>query len=221
MESKIKVLYEDGDTLVIDKPRGFLSEDSASGSSALRVLKEERGFSFLAPINRLDREVAGVMLLAKTQKGAAFYTAALADRSKVIKEYLAVVTGAFSERSGELCDLLFKDSAKNKSFVVDRVRRGVKEAKLSYRVLDERTEEGKTLSLVHIILGTGRTHQIRVQFSHRKHPLVGDRKYGGDPLFPMGLLAYRLTFPTMKGKTLTVTSESVSETPISLFPAPF
>ena len=131
MDAVIKALYEDDDTLVIDKPRGFLSEDSEAEASVVRALKAERGYAFLAPVNRLDREVSGVMLLAKNQKSAAFYTAALADRARVKKEYLAVVAGTFPEPEGELCDLLFKDSAKNKSFVVSRMRRGVKEARLT------------------------------------------------------------------------------------------
>ena len=221
METEIKILYEDDDTLVIDKPRGYLSEDSASDASAVHVLKKQSSLSFLAPVNRLDREVAGVMLLAKSPKSAAFYTATLADHTKMKKEYLAVVEGTLETKTGELCDLLFKDSAKNKSFVVKRMRRGVKEARLSYCSLDEREMGEKRLSLVHILLGTGRTHQIRVQFSHRRHPLVGDRKYGGDAAYPMGLLAFRLTFPTVKGKRVVVTSERLGDVPFSLFSSPF
>ena len=94
------------------------------------------------------------------------------------KEYLAVVRGKPDE-SGEYYDLLFKDSRKNKSYVVDRKRRGVKEASLEYVRLASIEKDGETLSLVRIKLHTGRTHQIRVQFSSRKMPLVGDGKYGG------------------------------------------
>lgn len=217
MTEEIRILYEDGDTLVIDKPSGLLSEASDRAPSVINALLSHGKDGFLSPITRLDREVSGVMLLAKHQKSAAFYTASLADRERFKKEYLAVITGKMEEKSGELYDLLFKDSAKNKSFVVKRMRRGVKEAALAYDVLAEREEEGETLSLVRVVLHTGRTHQIRVQFSSRRHPLVGDRKYGGGTAYPMGLLSYRLTFANMKGKCIACVSEGVGRQPFSLF----
>ena len=217
MTEEIRILYEDGDTLVIDKPSGLLSEASERAPSVINALLSHGKDGFLAPITRLDREVSGVMLLAKHKKSAAFYTAALADRENFKKEYLAVVSGVPSEKSGELHDLLFKDSAKNKSFVVKRMRHGVKEASLAYDVLAEREVDGELLSLVRILLHTGRTHQIRVQFSSRRHPLVGDRKYGGCLSYPMGLLSYRLTFTTMKGKLLTVVAKAADKAPFSIF----
>jgi len=174
---------------------------------------------FLAPITRLDREVSGVMLLAKHKKSAAFYTTLLADRECFKKEYLAVVSGKLAEKEGEMHDLLFKDSAKNKSYVVARMRRGVKDASLAYEVLSEKGSDEETLSLLHIALHTGRTHQIRVQLSSRQHPIVGDRKYGGSPLHPMGLLSYRLTFRSVRGKPLSLTSERVKQPPFALFAA--
>lgn len=219
METEIPILYEDADVLVVDKPQGFLSEDACGTPSVIRALASHVDGGFLAPVNRLDREVSGVMLLAKNPKSAAFYTALLSDRTRIKKEYIAVARGIFEEKEGEMCDLLFKDSAKNKSYVVKRMRRGVKEARLSYRVIAEREDEMEGLSLVHILLGTGRTHQIRVQLSHRRHPLVGDRKYGGDPQYPMGLLAYRLTFPNTRGKSITVTSNRLSVAPFCFFDA--
>ena len=108
----------------------------------------------------------------------------------MIKEYVALVHGTPPEQ-GDWEDLLFKDSGKNKVFVVKRERRGVKKARLTY----ERATAGVT-SLVHIRLYTGRTHQIRVQFASRGFPLVGDRKYGAkdDVKNPM-LFSHRLTFP--------------------------
>ena len=121
------------------------------------------------------------------------------------------------EKSATLTDLLFKDSAKNKSYVVTRMRRGVKQAALSYTVVGECVCEEAPLSLVHIVLETGRTHQIRVQFSARRHPLVGDRKYGGISTLPLGLLSYRLTFQNTRGKTLTVTALRENEAPFSFF----
>lgn len=216
-EIEIPILYEDGDTLIVDKPCGLLSEDSEREPSVVRLLLSDGGRSFLSPVTRLDREVAGVMLLAKNPKSAAYYSTKMAAREEIQKTYLAVASGKLSEPRGEMHDLLFKDTSRNKSFVVKRMRRGVKEASLSYAVVGEREEEGDVLSLVLIRLHTGRTHQIRVQLSSRRHPLVGDRKYGGDASYPMGLLSYRLTVRTPKGKTLTLTSTRAEEAPFALF----
>lgn len=125
------------------------------------------------PVHRLDKEVGGVMVFAKDKKTAAFLSSQVSDRT-MEKEYLAVVEGAPTEREGQMEDLLFFDRSKNKAFTVKRERKGVKKAILTYRLLDEE----KGLSLLRIRLLTGRTHQIRVQLSSRKMPIVGDRRYG-------------------------------------------
>jgi 23S rRNA pseudouridine1911/1915/1917 synthase len=116
-----------------------------------------------------------------------------------------------------LRDLLFKDSAKNKSFVVSRARRGVKEAILDYRCLKTASVEGDAVTLISVRLHTGRTHQIRVQFSSRRHPLLGDAKYGGNADYPLALHAYRLSFVHPNGKRLTFSSEQPAELPWILF----
>ena len=96
------------------------------------------------------------------------------------KEYLAVVRGALSPENGEMRDLLFHDRRQNKTFVVERQRAGVKEALLEYDTIERLvTARGEECSLVHVLLHTGRTHQIRVQFASRGHSLLGDGKYGG------------------------------------------
>lgn len=216
-EREISILYEDSDTLIIDKPSGFLSEYAVGVPSVVNALLLHGKDGFLAPITRLDREVSGVMLLAKNKKSAAYYTAEMANRASFRKEYLAVIEGVMPEREGELQDLLFKDSSKNKSFVVTRMRRGVKEASLSYTVLCEREMAGKRFSLVRVLLHTGRTHQIRVQFSSRRHPLAGDRKYGGDVGFPMGLLSERLTLRLTTGKRAVFLSQGTACEPFCFF----
>jgi 23S rRNA pseudouridine1911/1915/1917 synthase len=150
---------------------------------------EERGAELFA-VHRLDREVSGVMVYAKTPTAAAELSRQVADRS-FKKEYLALVEGVPEEPSATLSDLLFKDSRKNKSFVVNRKRAGVKEAKLSYETVGDR--DGK--SLVKIELHTGRTHQIRVQFSSRKMPVLGDGKYGSSVREKeIALASYRIKF---------------------------
>jgi len=124
-------------------------------------------------VHRLDMAVGGVMVYALNKKAAAELSGQIA-RQQIQKEYLAVVQGQPEEQSATLCDLLYKDKSRNKSYVVKRKRAGVKEAKLEYRCLESRED----MSLVRILLHTGRSHQIRVQFSSRKMPLVGDVKYG-------------------------------------------
>ncbi|MBQ9736519.1 MAG: RluA family pseudouridine synthase [Clostridia bacterium] len=216
----IAVLYEDKDVLVICKPSGMLSEASEREASVVTALLSEGGCETPpAPITRLDREVSGVMMLAKTKEGAAFYSAQMSDRTLFRKEYLALVSGRLDEQEGRMQDLLFKDSFKNKSYVVKRMRRGVKAASLSYRVIAEAQANGTPVSLLHITLETGRTHQIRVQCSSRRHPLLGDGRYGGDPSYPMGLLSYRLSFRAKDGKTHSVCLPYPQNEPFSIFDA--
>lgn len=137
-----------------------------------RLLSEELGGDIYC-VHRLDRAVGGVMVYARTAAAAAALSRQIAA-CQFHKEYLAVVQGRPEEDSAILRDLLFWDRAKNKSFVVKRQRGGVKDAELEYALLEALPE----LSLLRVILHTGRTHQIRVQFSSRAMPLVGDVKYG-------------------------------------------
>ena len=164
----MKILLETEDTVFAVKTPGLLSEKSGDGDDMVTALSEITG-SQIYPVHRLDRAVGGVMVFAKTASAAR----RLAAPDAVRKEYIAVVHGETPLR-GEMRDLLFKDSGKNKSYVVKRMRRGVREAALSFETVD--VKDG--LSLVRIKLETGRSHQIRVQFSSRRHPLVGDGKYG-------------------------------------------
>ena len=183
----MEILYSDKHIAVIIKPVGLDSEHEIPAA-----LKETLGGEIF-PIHRLDKNVGGVMVFARTKAAAATLSKAVQDGT-LVKEYVAKVHGTPPE-SGDWTDLLFKDSTKNKVFVVKKERRGVKTARLEFR----RLTEGET-SLVRIRLHTGRSHQIRVQFSSRGFPLVGDRKYGGraDAPAPM-LFSCKLTFPYGKG----------------------
>lgn len=139
-------------------------------------------------VHRLDKNVGGVMVYAKTKEAAASLSKQIQD-GQMVKEYLAMVEGTPPEE-GVLEDLLFKDSRKNKVFVVERKRAGVKAAKLTYKLL-----AAGERSLVHIRLYTGRSHQIRVQFASRGFPLVGDKKYGArGKEKEIGLFSCKLTF---------------------------
>lgn len=123
-----------------------------------------------SPVGRLDKPVGGLMLLAKDPKTVSAF------QDSFYKIYLAVCAGKLEEEEGEMNDLLLHDRRKNKSFPVKSKRQGVRDAKLVYKVLSYNEE--KDLSLVAVRPITGRTHQIRVQFAARKHPLAGDGKYG-------------------------------------------
>lgn len=165
---EINILYKDKALLLCVKPAGVLSESTGMP----RLLKQQLGGEIF-PVHRLDRAVGGLMLYARTKEAAGKLSGLVAERG-LNKKYLAVVEGCPEEKEGVFKDLLFKDSAKNKSYVVKRPRKGVKQAELNYRVLKSDGEK----SLVEIQLLTGRSHQIRVQFASRKMPLLGDVKYG-------------------------------------------
>ena len=168
----MEVLFEDREVIVCIKERGLLSEEHEIKPNMVTALKElTKGDIF--PVHRLDKDVAGVMVYAKTKSAAAELSKQAGDRT-MKKTYLALVHGKIQEKSATMEDLLYFDKSKNKSFTVKKERRGVKKALLSYSVLSE-TEES---SLVEVQLMTGRTHQIRVQFASRKMPLYGDRRYG-------------------------------------------
>ena len=185
----MNILYSDRDIAVCVKPVGLDSEHQVPAA----IMEKLGGEIF--PIHRLDLNVGGVMVYART-KFAAAQLSKLVQEGQVVKEYVALVHGAPPEE-GDWQDLLWKDSTKNKVFVVKRERKGVKKARLEYR----RLSEGEP-SLVRIRLHTGRSHQIRVQFASRGFPLVGDKKYGGkdEHSAPM-LFSCCLTFPH-KGQTL-------------------
>ena len=181
------VLYEDGDLIVCVKPAGALSEKDEKKANMVTMIAEHTGAEPYT-VHRLDKETGGVTVYAKTARAAAALSKQL-QNGGFKKRYLAAAEGTPEQKSGEMQDLLFRDKRLNKTFVVDRVRAGVKTAKLSYTVRDEK----KGFFLADILLLTGRTHQIRAQFSSRKHPLYGDRKYGGRA-GDLALFAYSLSF---------------------------
>jgi 23S rRNA pseudouridine1911/1915/1917 synthase len=161
----VEILFSDDHLIVCIKPVGLDSEHGMP-----EELKKQFGGEIFT-LHRLDQNVGGVMVYARNKQTAAHFSKMIQD-GLLVKEYVALVHGTPPE-TGDWEDLLFKDSRKNKVFVVDRQRAGVKKARLTYN----RLVSGER-SLVRIRLYTGRSHQIRVQFSCRGFPLVGDRKYG-------------------------------------------
>ena len=177
------IIYSDKHLAVCIKPVGLDSEMEVPAG-----LKEALGGE-IYPIHRLDKNVGGVMVYARTKFAAAALSKAVQEGA-MVKEYVAMVHGCPPE-TGDWTDLLFKDSRKNKVFVVKKERRGVKKARLEFTRLRAGEE-----SLVRVRLHTGRSHQIRVQFSSRGFPLVGDHKYGSrdEKTEPM-LFSCCITFP--------------------------
>lgn len=176
MRDNIKILYRDGDIVIIEKQPGMSSEVDGSGEDAPTVAGRQCG-CVCRSAHRLDKCTGGVLVLAASVRSAGPLSA-LFSQHAVEKHYIAAVSGTPEPSEGEMCDLLFHDRRCNKSFVVRRARNGAKEAHLSYSLLDTTAVNGAQISLVSVQLYTGRTHQIRVQFASRKLPLLGDKKYG-------------------------------------------
>ena len=174
------------DWVVRVKPAGLDSEKAFP-----ELLRQELGGE-IYPVHRLDRNVAGLMVYARTQAAAAELSRIIQD-GRMVKEYVAVCHGTPPEREGRMEDLLWKDPRQNKVFVVKRLRAGVRPAALTYRVLGPAEPEG---TLVRVRLETGRSHQIRVQFASRGCPLRGDHKYGArDRETAPALFSCGLRFP--------------------------
>lgn len=179
----MEILYFDNDIAVCVKPVGV---DSEKGMP--EALCAELGGEAFA-VHRLDVNVGGVMVYARTKKAAAELSR-LIEAGRMVKEYVAEVKGEVPE-CGDWEDLLWKDSKKNKVFVVKRERGGVKKARLEF----VRLSCGES-SQVLVRLHTGRSHQIRVQFASRGYPLLGDHKYGArDERKAPALYSCRLSFP--------------------------
>lgn len=179
----MEILHTDRDFVVCIKPVGLDSEADVPAELAHQV------DGSLFPVHRLDKNVGGIMVYARTRQAAAALSKAIQEGT-MVKEYVAMVHGTPPD-AGDWEDLLWKDPGKNKVFVVKRQRGGVKKARLTFT----RLTRGET-SLVRIRLYTGRSHQIRVQFSSRGYPLVGDHKYGSrDPRTEPMLFSCKLTFP--------------------------
>ena len=185
----MELLAVEREYVIVVKPIGMDSEKELP-----QALREQIGGEIF-PIHRLDQAVGGVMVYARTKAAAAALSRCVQEGT-MVKEYQAMVHGQPPE-NGDWEDLLWKDSSKNKVFVVKRERKGVKKARLEF----VRLRAGEC-SLVRIRLHTGRSHQIRVQFASRGFSLVGDHKYGSrdDAAAPL-LYSCALTFPH-KGKTL-------------------
>lgn len=203
-----EILYEDEVIIVCRKEAGVPVQTSRAGQGDMvSALKNYRAGKkeepYIGLIHRLDQPVEGVMVFAKTKAAAAQLSAQVSGR-QVEKQYLAVLNGIPTEKSGELNDWLLRDGKTNTSRVVPQGTPGAKAARLSYEVLQ--TEYEKNRALVRIMLHTGRHHQIRVQFAHAGCPVYADTKYGeplpGGSYCPVALCSCKIGFthPVAKRK---------------------
>ena len=209
----MEILYQDKDIIVCIKPPRVLSTDEPGGMPDLvrQALDDEK--ADVRTVHRLDRVVSGLMVLARNAAAASELSRQIRE-DQFAKEYLAVVHGKPDLQSGTLTDLLLRDKQAKMTLVVNEPAKGVQEAILHYRVLSQSAD----LSRIHIQLVTGRTHQIRVQFSSRGMPLVGERKYAVLPdECEIALWSCRLAFthPTT-GKAMEFTKEPPDTYPWSI-----
>lgn len=211
--NNLKIIYEDNHIIVVEKIPNIPSQGDKTGDiDMLEIIKKyikekynKPGNVYLGLVHRLDRPVGGVMVFAKTSKAASRLSEEVRSR-QLKKEYLVVVDGKFEKNKDTLEDYLLKNQQKNISKVVKEGTKNSKFAKLDYETLKYNSEID--LSVLKVLLHTGRHHQIRVQLSSRGHSIYGDQKYGtrgrGKQI---ALWAYKLTIihPITK-KEMTFTS---------------
>lgn len=204
----INVIYEDNHLLVVEKPVNVLSQgDDTNDKDMVNLLKNylkvkynKPGNVFVGLVHRLDRPVGGIMVFAKTSKAASRLSEQVRNKS-FKKTYRAVLNGNMKKDKDILKDYLYKNKKTNMVSVVNKNHKDAKDAELSYETISK----NEKFSMVQVDLKTGRPHQIRVQFSSRKHPLFGDQRYGqhinkkGDQI---ALWSYKIeiTHPTTKEK---------------------
>ena len=206
----MELIYVDDDILICLKPARVLSTDEPGGVPDLAREALGNPKADVRTVHRLDRVVAGLMVLARNAKSASELSRQIRD-NEFEKEYQAVVHGGPGDDAGTLVDLLGRDKARKMTFVATEMGKGVQEAVLDYRVLN-RTDD---MTKVQIHLHTGRTHQIRVQFASRGWPLVGERKYSelNDPC-EIALWSCRLAFTHPKtGEKMEFTHQPPMESP--------
>ena len=198
----MEIIYQDKDIVVCIKPAGVLSTDEPGGMPDL--VRAAIGDTNVRTVHRLDQTVSGLMLFARRSKAASELSRQIRE-GQFEKEYLAVIHGDPGEDSGIYRDLLLRDKQERKTYIVQESGKDVQEAVLDYRVINRNEDMTRGLIRVH----TGRTHQIRAQFSGRGLPLVGDKKYGvPDDDCNIALWSYRLAFlHPYSGKPMEFTME--------------
>lgn len=207
----MEIIYQDRSIVVCVKPPRVLSTDEPGGMPEL--VRQALGTEDVRTVHRLDRVVSGLMVLARSADAASELSRQIRE-GQFEKEYLAILHGRPEADTGTLRDLLLRNKQERKTYIVSQPEKGVQEAILTYQVL-AKTE---SLSRVRIQLQTGRTHQIRAQFSGRGLPLVGDRKYSLlEDGCEIALWSYRLAFThPATGEAMEFTMAPPTEYPWSI-----
>ena len=203
----IHIYFENDSIIICEKPAGISSEDGGLPD----LLCKQKGIDKLYTVHRLDKMVTGGILYAKTREAASSISSQITN-GDFHKTYVTAAEGTLENDAGTWEDLLFYDRKQGKSYVVQRERQGVKRAVMNYRVLgDFKTDSERISSFVEIELVTGRTHQIRAQLASRKHPVIGDRRYGSkEEIEGVALRSYKMEF----------TDPDTGETRMFVFPLP-
>ncbi len=203
---KLNVIYEDNHIIVVIKPQNIPTQGDDSGdldmlSMVKNYIKEKYnkpGEAYVGLVHRLDRPTGGVMIFAKTSKSATRLSEQIKN-NEMSKKYIAVTMGVPKDPKKQLVNFLLKNAKTNSVAVVPELTEGAKKAVLDYNLLDVQNK----MALVDVNLQTGRSHQIRVQLKHIGCAIVGDQKYGVNPIkCNLALWAYELKFthPTTKQK---------------------
>ncbi|SFG56061.1 RluA family pseudouridine synthase [Oribacterium sp. WCC10] len=211
----MEIIHETENYIVINKAPGEDSEKDVPKLIAESLGGEAADFFC---VHRLDKTASGLLVYGRNKAAAADLTRQIQDET-IQKTYLAIVAGKPEEDTGSFRDLLYKDKIKQKAFPVKRMRKGVKEAILDYKVLDTTEFESQVISIAEVKLHTGRFHQIRCQFASRKMPLLGDGKYGSRiKTKNLCLFCQRLSFYDQTAKAVvSFTAVPPAEEPWTLF----
>ena len=187
----IQIYFENESIIICEKPAGVSSEDGGLPDLLCRQI----GIDKVYTVHRLDKMVTGGIIYAKTKRAASVISTQITN-GVFRKSYVAAAEGKTEDEEGTWEDFLFYDRKQGKSYVVQRERHGVKKAIMNYRYIGGfDTDSGKTVSFIEIELETGRTHQIRAQLASRKHPVLGDRRYGSkEDIGGIALRSYKMVF---------------------------
>lgn len=193
-EKNVVITHQTKNLIICIKPCGISSEYAEGKPNMVSELERLTGCKTVKTLHRLDVGVGGIMVYAKNKDAAAKMSELIAQ-GKMKKQYSAIVHGVPENKSAVLENILFKDARANKVYVVDRERKGAKKARLTYETVCTRQTPKGEASELFITLDTGRSHQIRAQFSHLGHPLFGDGKYGAkDNNGRICLMSKRISF---------------------------
>lgn len=195
--NNLNVLYEDNHIIVVEKKAGVLSQSDITGAiDLLTIIKEyvkekynKPGNVYIGLVHRLDKEVGGIMVFARTSKAARRLNEEIKNHN-FKKTYVAVLDGVLDKKEDTLIDYIYKDEKKRISKIVDKNYIGAKKADLSYNIIGYKNNK----TIVKVNLVTGRYNQIRVQFKNIGYPLLGDKKYGSNKNTSLRLFAYNLSF---------------------------